>query len=126
MLSKFKCAFISLLAAGLIFCVGTASFAGDWNEPATITVQVIAAGSPIEDAEVSVGDQSDTTGHNGNRVFQVDKGFYTVSVTDTHGNSDSREVRVNPGEIVQVTFDLGAAGRPASGDHRQELSFSKN
>ena len=125
MLSKFKCAFISLMAAGLIFCAGTACFAGDWNEPATVTVQVIAAGSPIEDAEVSVGDQSDTTGHSGNHVFQVDKGHHTVSVTDTHGNSDSREVRVDPGEIIQVTFDLGSAARPASGD-RQELTFSKN
>ncbi len=126
MLSKLKFAFISLMAVGLIFCAGKASFAGDWNEPATVIVQVTAAGSPIEDAEVSVGDQSDTTGYNGNRVFQVDKGFYTVSVTDIHGNSDSREVRVNPGEIVQVTFDLGAAGRPATGGHRQELTFSKN
>ncbi len=126
MLRKFKCTFISLMAAGLIFCAGTASFAGTWNEPATVIVQVTAAGSPIEDAEVSVGDQSDTTGYNGNRVFQVDKGFYTVSVIDTHGNSDSREVRVDPGEIIQVTFDLGSAARPASGGHRQELTFSKN
>ena len=126
MLRKFKCAFISLMATGLIFCAGTASFAGDWNEPATVTIQVIAAGLPIEDAEVSVGDQSDTTGYNGNRVFQVDKGSYTVSVTDAYGNSDSREVRVNSGEIVQVTFELGAEGRPATGGHRQELTFSKN
>jgi hypothetical protein len=126
MLSKFKFAFISFMAAGLIFCAGTASFAGAWNEPATVIVQVTAAGSPIGDAEVSVDDQSGTTGHNGNRVFQVDKGHHTVSVTDIHGNSDSREVRVNPGEIVQVTFDLGAVGRPATEGHRQELTFSKN
>jgi hypothetical protein len=126
MLSKLKFAVISLLAVGLIFCAGTASFAGAWNEPATVIVQVTASASPVEDAEVSVGDQSDTTGHNGNHVFQVGKGHHIVSVTDTHGNSDSREVRVNPGEIVQVTFDLGAAGRPASGGHRQELTFSKN
>lgn len=126
MLSKFKCAFISLMATGLIFCAGAASFAGTWNEPATVIVQVTASGSPIGDAEVSVDDQSDTTGYNGNRVFQVAKGHHTVSVTDIHGNSDSREVRVNPGEIVQVTFDLGAAGRPATGGHRQELTFSKN
>ena len=126
MLSKLKFSFTLLMAAGLIFCAGTISFAGAWNEPATVIVQVTAAGSPIEDAEVSVGDQSDTTGYNGNRVFQVDKGFYTVSVIDTHGNSDSREVRVNSGEIVQVTFELGTEGRPATGDHRQELTFSKN
>ena len=126
MLSKMKFASTLLMAAGLMLCAGKASFAGAWNEPATVIVMVTAAGSPIEDAEVSVGDQSETTGHNGNRVFQVDKGHHIVSVTDTHGNSDSREVRVNPGEIVQVTFDLGAAGRPATGDHRQELTFSKN
>ncbi len=126
MLSKFKCAFISLMAAGLIFCAGTASFADAWNEPATVIVQVTAAGLPIADAEVGVDDQSDTTGHNGNRVFQVGKGHHTISVTDIHGNSDSREVRVNSGEIVQVTFELGTAGRPATGGHRQELTFSKN
>ena len=123
---KSKLKFTILMAAGLIFCAGTVSIAGDWNEPATVIVQVTAAGSPIGDAEVSVDDQSDTTGHNGNRVFQVGKGHHTVSVTDIHGNSDSREVRVNPGEIVQVTFDLGAAGRPATGGDRQELTFSKN
>ncbi len=123
---KSKLKFTILMAVGLILCAGTVSFAGDWNEPATVIVQVTAAGSPIGDAEVSVDNQSDTTGHNGNRVFQVDKGHHTISVTDIHGNSDSREVRVNPGEIVQVTFDLGAAGRPATGDHRQELTFSKN
>ncbi len=126
MLSKFKCALISLMSAGLILCAGTVSFAGAWNEPATVIVQVTVAGSPIGDAEVSVGDQSDTTGYNGNRVFQVDRGFYTVSVIDTHGNSDSREVRVNSGEIVQVTFELGTEGRPVPGGHRQELTFSKN
>ena len=126
MLSKFKCVLILLMFAGLILCAGTVSFADAWNEPATVIVQVTAAGSPIGDAEVSVDDQSYTTGHNGNRIFQVGKGHHTVSVTDIHGNSDSREVRVNPGEIVQVTFDLGAAGRPATGDHRQELTFSKN
>ncbi|MCP4253291.1 MAG: carboxypeptidase regulatory-like domain-containing protein [Candidatus Scalindua sp.] len=123
---KSKLKFALLMAAGLIFCAGTASIAGDWSEPATVIVQVTAAGSPIGDAEVSIDDQSDTTGHNGNRVFQVGKGHHTVSVTDIHGNSESKEVRVNPGEIVQVTFDLGAAGRPATGGDRQELTFSKN
>ena len=39
---------------------------------------------------------------------------HTVSVSDSHGNSDSREIRLMAGEIIQVTFELGAAGRPAS------------
>jgi len=114
MFNKLKFALVSLMAAGLIFCVGNVSSAYD-EPPATVIVQITAMGSPIEHADVSVGDNSDTTGHNGNRVFLVDKGDYTVSVADSHGNTDSREIRVSPGEIIQVTFDLGAAGRPASG-----------
>ncbi len=114
MFNKLKFALVSLMAVGLIFCLGNVSTAYD-EPPATVMVVVTAMGSPIEHAEVSVGDNSDTTGHNGNHVFLVDKGTYTVSVADSHGNTDSREIRVNAGEIVQVTFDLGAAGRPATG-----------
>ena len=114
MFNKLKFALVSLMAAGLIFCLGNVSSAYD-EPPATVMVVVTAMGSPIEHAEVSVGDNSDTTGHNGNHVFLVDKGTYTVSVADSHGNTDSKEIRVNAGEIVQVTFDLGAAGRPATG-----------
>ncbi len=115
MVNKLKFALVSLMAAGLIFCFGNVSSAYD-EPPATVIVQVTAMGSPIEHADVSVGDNSDSTGHNGNRVFLVDKGTYTVSVEDHHGNTDSREVRVMPGEIIQVTFDLGAPGRPATGE----------
>jgi len=114
MFNKLKFALVSLMAAGLIFCLSNISSA--YNEPpATVIVQVTAMGTKIPHADVSVGDNSDTTGPNGNSVFLVDKGAYTVSVTDSHGNTDSKEVRVNPGEIIQVTFDLGAPGRPASG-----------
>ncbi|MFQ5787105.1 MAG: hypothetical protein ACE5H1_03915 [Thermodesulfobacteriota bacterium] len=116
MFNKLKFALVSLMAAGLIFCLSNISSAYD-EPPARVIVQVTAMGSPIEHADVSVGDTSDSTGHNGNHVFQVDKGEYTVSVADSHGNTDSRDVRVKPGEIIQVTFDLGAAGRPASGHH---------
>ncbi|MCP4264566.1 MAG: hypothetical protein GY777_03155 [Candidatus Brocadiaceae bacterium] len=120
MLNRLKFAFISLMAVGLLFCVSNAASAydrgGEWppTETGTVIVQVTAMGSPIEHADVSVGDSSDSTGHNGNRVFQVENGFHTVSVTDSHGNTDSKEVRVDPGTIIQVTFELGAAGRPAS------------
>ncbi len=116
MFNKLKFAFVSLMAVGLIFCLGNISSAYE-EPPATVIVQVTAMGTKIPHADVSVGDNSDTTGPNGNHVFQVDKGSYTVSVADHHGNTDSREIRVNPGEITQVTFDLGAAGRPASGSH---------
>ena len=114
MFNKLKFALVSLMAAGLIFCLGNVSTAYD-EPPATVMVVVTAMGSPIEHAEVSVGDNSDTTGHNGNHVFQVDKGTYTVSFEDHHGNTATQEIRVLPGEITQVTFELGAAGRPATG-----------
>lgn len=114
MFNKLKFALVSLMAAGLIFCLGNVSTAYD-EPPATVMVVVTAMGSPIEHAEVSVGDNSDTTGHNGNHVFLVDKGTYTVSCEDPHGNTATQEIRVLPGEITQVTFELGAAGRPATG-----------
>lgn len=119
MLSKFRYMFVALMISGLVFCVSKASYAADWmpTDSSTVIVQVTALGSPVEGAEVSVGDVSETTGINGNYVFQVSKGTYTVSVTGPHDNTDSREVRVSPGEIIQVTFDLGAAGRPATASH---------
>ena len=116
MFNKLKFTLVSLMAAGLIFCLGNVSSAYD-EPPATVIVQVTAMGSPIGDAEVSIGDASGTTGENGNTVFTVESGTHTASVTDHHGNTDSKEVMVHSGEIIQVTFDLGAAGRPASGSH---------
>ncbi|MEE9604329.1 MAG: carboxypeptidase-like regulatory domain-containing protein [Candidatus Scalindua sp.] len=119
LLSKFRYMFVALMVAGLIFCVSKASYAGDYlpTDPSTVIVQVTGMGSPIEGAEVSVGDSSGTTNIAGNYVFQVGKGTYTVSVTDPHENTDSREYLVGPGEIVQITFELGAAGRPATVHH---------
>ncbi|MBS1257989.1 MAG: hypothetical protein MAG551_01042 [Candidatus Scalindua arabica] len=123
MFNKLKFAFVSLMAAGLLFCISNASYAydrgGEWppTEGGTVFVYVTAMGSPIADAEVSVGDASGTTGPQGNTTLWVENGFHTASVEDHHGNTGSREVRVSPGEIIQVTFELGAAGRPATGSH---------
>ncbi|MHC4182203.1 MAG: hypothetical protein ACYSR0_02515 [Planctomycetota bacterium] len=122
MLSKFRYMFVALMVAGLIFCVSKASYAAaqsSWlpTDSATVIVQVTGMGGPIEGAEVSVGDSSGTTNIAGNYVFQVGKGTHTASVTDPHENTDSKDVYVNPGEIVQVTFELGAAGRPATVHH---------
>ncbi len=116
MLNRLKYAFVSLMVVGLLFCLNSVCSAYS-EPPATVIVQVIALGSPIEHADVSVGDNSDSTGHNGNKVFQVDKGTYTVSCTGPHGGAGNREIRVSPGEIRQVTFELGAEALHASGDH---------
>jgi len=120
MLSKLKFASISLMVVGLLFCVSQATYATNTWRPTdtgSILVQVIALGYAVENAEVSVGDSSDTTGHNGNRSFTVDPGFYTVSATGEHGGSASKKVRVNPGEFLQVTLELGSAALPAAEGH---------
>ena len=116
MLNKFKYIFVTIIASGLIFCLSNIGSAYE-EPPARVIVQVIALGAPIEHADVSVGDLSETTGKNGNYVFQVHKGSYTVSCKGPHGGSGTQEIQVSPGEIIQVTFDLGAEGLHASGGH---------
>ncbi len=116
MLGKFRYVFVALLGLGLIFCLSNISSAYD-EPPATVIVQVIALGSPIEHAEVSVGDATETTGKNGNYVFQVNTGIYTVSCTGPHGGQASQELTVKPGEITQVTFELGAEALHAGKGH---------
>ncbi len=115
MLRKFRFALVALFAAGLLFCLSNVSSA--WDEPpARVIVQVIALGAPIGGSEVSVGDASETTGGNGNYVFQVEKGSYTVSCKGAHGGQQSQQVLVSPGEIIQVTFELGVEGALPHGD----------
>ena len=116
MLSKFRLLFVAFVASGLLFCLGNVSSAYD-EPPARVIVQVIALGSKVPGSEVSVGDSTETTGINGSYVFSVDKGAYTVTCTGAHGGSGSKDIRVKPGEIIQVTFELGAVGRPASVKH---------
>ena len=111
MLSKLKIASLSLMVVGLLFCVSKATYAGetDWRptDGGSILVQVIALGYAVPEAEISVGDSSDSTGPNGNRMFSVEPGFYTVSATGPHGGSATKEVRVSPGEFIQCTLELG-------------------
>lgn len=120
MLSKLKFASISLMVVGLLFCASKATHAeAPWmpTDTGSVLVQVIALGYAVEHAEVTIGDSSDTTGANGNRSFTVDPGFYTVSATGAHGGTATKEVRVSPGEFIQVTLELGSAGLPAAEGH---------
>jgi len=121
MLRKLKIASLSLMIVGLLFCVSKATYAEPPFMPTdggSILVQVIALGYAVEHAEISVGDNSDTTGANGNRMFSVEPGFYTVSATGPHGGgSATKEVRVNPGEFIQCTLELGSEGLPPTEGH---------
>ncbi len=112
MLRKLKIASLSLMVVGLLFCVSQATYAGetDWRptDGGSILVQVIALGYAVPDAQISVGDSSDTTGTNGNRMFSVEPGFHTVSATGPHGGEATKVVRIRAGEFVQCTLELGA------------------
>lgn len=116
MLSKFKYSFVAIVAIGLVFCLSNLGSAYE-EKPASIQVVVSGLGYALEDAEVTCGEDSASTGKNGIATFQVRKGVYALSATGPHGGEASREVRVSPGEIVQVTFELGAAALHASGGH---------
>ena len=111
MLSKLKIASLSLMVVGLLFCVSKATYAGetDWRptDGGSILVQVIALGYAVPEAEISVGDSSDTTGTSGNKMFSVEPGFHTVSATGPHGGSATKVVRIRAGEFVQCTLELG-------------------
>ena len=120
MLSKLKIASLSLMVVGLLFCVSKATDATNTWRPTdggSILVQVIALGYAVPDAEISVGDSSDTTGDNGNKMFSVEPGFYTVSATGPHGGSATKEVRIRPGEFVQCTLELGGSALFAGDAH---------
>ena len=116
MLSKFKYLFVAIVAVGIVFCLSNLGSAYE-EKPASIQVVVSGLGSPLENAEVACGEDSATTGKNGVATFQVKKGVYTLSAAGPHGGEASQDVRVSPGEIVQVTFELGAGALKASGGH---------
>ncbi len=116
MLSKSKYLIVAIFAAGLVFCLSNLGSAYE-EKPASIQVVVSGLGAPLEGAEVTCGEDSSSTGKNGVATFQVSKGFYELSATGPHGGEASRTVRVSPGEIKQVTFELGAGALHASGGH---------
>jgi len=116
MSSKFKYLFVAIIATGFMFCLTNLGSAFE-EKPASIQVVVSGLGTPLQNAEVTCGEDSATTGKNGIATFQVPKGSYTLTATGPHGGEGSREVCVSPGEIVQVTFELGAGALHASGGH---------
>ena len=116
MLSKFKYLFVAIIATGIVFCLTNLGSAFE-EKPASIQVVVSGLGSPLEHAEVTCGEDSATTGKNGVATFQVTKGSYTLTASGPDGGEGSQSIRVCPGEIVQVTFELGAVALPASERH---------
>ncbi|MCP5004336.1 MAG: hypothetical protein GY941_10420 [Planctomycetes bacterium] len=116
MLNRFKYLFVAVVATGLVFCLSNLGSAYE-EKPASIQVVVSGLGAPLEHAEVTCGEDSSSTGKNGVATFQVEKGEHHLSAHGPNGGEDSRSIFVRPGEIAQVTFELGAGALHAAEGH---------
>ncbi|MDR4507670.1 MAG: hypothetical protein MRJ65_05445 [Candidatus Brocadiaceae bacterium] len=113
--------FKKLLAglAGVAFITGigiTNVYAYD-IKPAKLWVTAIALGSPINEAEIKVGDEECTTGKNGTCVFELKPGEYKISVHEHGGQSAHTSVLLGEGGIRFVSLDLGAKALHPKGGH---------
>lgn len=86
-------------------------------KPAKLWVTAIAIGTPIEGAEIKVGDNTCTTGKNGTCVFELKPGMYEISVHEHGGASAHTSVNLQERDIRFISLDLGAAALHPSGHH---------
>jgi uncharacterized membrane protein len=86
-------------------------------KPAKLWVTAIALGSPIEGAEIKVGDNTCTTGRNGTCVFELKPGMYEISVHEHGGASAHTSVNLQERDIRFISLDLGAAALHPTGHH---------
>ena len=86
-------------------------------KPAKLWVTATAIGTPIEGAEIKVGDNTCTTGKNGTCVFELKAGTYEISVHEHGGISKHAEVTLEEKDIRFISLDLGAAALHPSGQH---------
>ncbi|MCF6158888.1 MAG: hypothetical protein E3K32_10020 [wastewater metagenome] len=113
----FKKIFAGLM--GMVFATGIGMTAVHAYEikPAKLWVTAIAIGTPIEGAEITVGDESCTTGKNGTCVFELKPGTYEISVHEHSGASAHTKVSLNEKDIRFISLDLGASALHPSGHH---------
>lgn len=105
-------AVVSGIALFAFFGFGYSSIVKAAEQSARVTAIVICFGAPQEEAEVTLGDRSETTKKNGACVFDVKPGSYTVSAQSkgSHGfpkGNKSVNVTLKPGEIRQIVFEVG-------------------
>ena len=88
-------------------------------ETATAELRVIVTGlgQKIPGSTVTVGDDSGETGPNGQIIFDVEPGFYEVSVEGAHGGSATATVRIVENELRLKNFELGLEGALPHGEH---------
>src|SRR3970040_2977002 len=105
------------LGVAMIAGIGMAKAQAYQVKPAKLWVTAIAIGTPIEGAEIKVGDNTCTTGKNGTCVFELKAGTYEISVHEHGGISKNAEVTLEKKDIRFISLDLGASALHASGSH---------
>ena len=86
-------------------------------KPAKLWVTAIAIGTPIEGAEIKVGDNTCTTGKNGTCVFELKPGSYEISVHEHGGATAHTSVNLEEKDIRFISLDLGVKALHPSGGH---------
>ena len=105
------------LGVAMVAGIGMAKAQAYQVKPAKLWVTAIAIGTPIEGAEIKVGDNTCTTGKNGTCVFELKAGTYEISVHEHGGVSKHTEVTLEEKDIRFISLDLGAAALHPSGHH---------
>ncbi|OHB37793.1 MAG: hypothetical protein A2Y09_08815 [Planctomycetes bacterium GWA2_39_15] len=113
----FKNIFAGLIGVAMIAGIGITKVQAYEVKPAKLWVTAIAIGTPIEGAEIKVGENTCTTGKNGTCVFELKPGTYEVSVHEHGGASAHTEVTLEERNIRFISLDLGAAALHPSGKH---------
>ncbi|MEB2308758.1 MAG: carboxypeptidase-like regulatory domain-containing protein [Candidatus Brocadiaceae bacterium] len=113
----FKKVFAGFLGIALVAGIGMAKAQAYQVKPAKLWVTAIAIGTPIEGAEIKVGDNTCTTGKNGTCVFELRPGSYEITVHEHGGASAHTEISLQERDIRFISLDLGAKALHPSGHH---------
>ncbi|MBE7444529.1 MAG: hypothetical protein HS132_04540 [Planctomycetia bacterium] len=113
----FKKIFAGFMGVALVTGIGMAEVQAYQVKPAKLLVTVTAIGTPIEGAEIKVGDNTCTTGKNGTCVFELKPGMYEITVHEHGGASAHTSVNLEEKDIRFISLDLGAAALHPSGHH---------
>ena len=113
----FKRILAAFVGVALIAGIGVTKVHAYQVKPAKLWVTAIALGSPIEGAEIKVGDNTCTTGKNGTCVFELKPGTYEVSVHEHGGASAHTEVVLEEKNVRFISLDLGAKALHPSVHH---------
>ena len=113
----FKKIFAGFLGVALVAGIGMTKAQAYQVKPAKLWVTAIAIGTPIEGAEIKVGDNTCTTGKNGTCVFELKPGSYEITVHEHGGVSAHTSVNLEAKDIRFKSLDLGAAALLPSGHH---------